>query len=206
MTASKLCRGCSGNRRRDSLTVHNTFAEKSHIERGGTRRAGTNSRSARCARRTTPAPRAQLLQHERRDIGEARRLGHHLVADAGERLDVGGNRALGVHQRTPFLDALAVLHAHDADLGDAIVGRIAAGRLQVDEYQILRKRASAGEASAASIERQKRIVKIGTSVAEHAPRLPVAAHLVQIERGGQHGLALAVRFGHFLAGVRGDER
>jgi hypothetical protein len=88
-----------------------------------------------------------------------------------------------------------VLHAHDADLGDAVIGRVAAGRLQIDEYQILRKEAAAS--SAASIERQQGIVQIGPPIAEHAPRLPVAAHRVQVELGGEHGLAAAIRFGDF---------
>src|SRR6202166_3246822 len=65
---------------------------------------------------------------------------------------------------------------------------------------------SRGRSSAAAIERQQRVVQIGPAIAKHTPGLPVAAHLVQIEGRGQHRFRLAVRFGHFFARVRGDER
>ena len=42
-------------------------------------------------------------------------------------------RALGVHERGPFLGELPVDDAHDADLGDAIAGRGGPGGLQVHE-------------------------------------------------------------------------
>src|SRR5580704_10118175 len=65
---------------------------------------------------------------------------------------------------------------------------------------------AASEASAASIEREQRVVQIGTPIAEHPPATPIAAHGIQIECRGENGLADPVRFGHLLAGVRGDER
>src|SRR5579864_7136853 len=63
-----------------------------------------------------------------------------------------------------------------------------------------------GRSSAAAIERQQGIVQIGPPIAEHAPGVPVAAHLIQVKRGRQHGFADAIRFGNFVAGRRSDER
>src|SRR6202035_756772 len=54
---------------------------------------------------------------------------------------------------------------------------------------------SLGRSSAATIERQQRVVEIRPAVAKHTPGLPVAARLVQIEGGGQHRFRLAIRFG-----------
>jgi hypothetical protein len=76
----------------------------------------------------------QLLPHACRDLAEARRVGHHRVADASKGLDVRGDGAFGVHQRTPLLDEFTVPDANDAHLGDPVVRRAAARRLQIDEY------------------------------------------------------------------------
>src|SRR6266849_2375849 len=63
-----------------------------------------------------------------------------------------------------------------------------------------------GRSSAATIERQQGVVEIRPAIAEHTPGLPVAAHLFQIEVGGQHRFRHPIRFGHFFAGRRGNER
>ena len=86
----------------------------------------------------------QLVPDRGRNVGEARRVGHHLVADAREILDVFRDRAFGIHQRTPLLDELAIFQAQNADFGDPVVRRVPARRLQVDECQILRKVLSRG--------------------------------------------------------------
>src|SRR6202034_19610 len=65
---------------------------------------------------------------------------------------------------------------------------------------------SCGSSSAAAIERQQGIVQIGTAIAENPPGLPVAAHFLQIEGGGEHRFTHPIRFSHFFAGVRSDER
>ena len=54
--------------------------------------------------------------------------------DAGETLDVAGNRDARIDQAGPF-DTLVAIHQHDADLGDAIERRVAAGRFQIDNGQ-----------------------------------------------------------------------
>src|ERR1019366_10351434 len=69
-----------------------------------------------------------------------------------------------------------------------------------------RMKAAAAQASAASIERQQRVVQIGAPIAEHAPRLPVPPHLVQVERGGENRLAAAISLGELLAHRGGNER
>src|ERR1700722_18766962 len=60
--------------------------------------------------------------------------------------------------------------------------------------------------SGASIEGQQRIIEVGAAIAKDAPGLPVAAHGVEIELGGEDRLTAAVRLGDLLAGMRGDER
>ena len=82
---------------------------------------------------------AQFLENDSRNLGEARRALHHFVGDAGEALDVGGNQAFGIDQRAPFLDHGIAVDSDDADLGDAVIGRITSGRLQIDKNQIARK-------------------------------------------------------------------
>src|SRR3984957_10857626 len=63
-----------------------------------------------------------------------------------------------------------------------------------------------GSSSAAAIERHQGMIQIGTPSAEHAPGLPVAPHLIQIEGGGQHRFTHPIRFRHFFTGRRSDER
>ena len=63
----------------------------------------------------------------------------HLVADAGERLYIGGNAAFRVDQRAPFLDRTVGGQPHDADLSDAVMRGVAASGLQVDEHQFRRQ-------------------------------------------------------------------
>src|SRR6516165_10551508 len=60
--------------------------------------------------------------------------------------------------------------------------------------------------SAASIEREQGVIKIGPPIAENTPGMPVAAYFIQVEGSGQYGLADAIRLGDLFAGRRGDER
>src|ERR1039457_539964 len=62
------------------------------------------------------------------------------------------------------------------------------------------------QSSAASIERQNRVIEVGTPIAIDAPRLAVAAHLVEIETRRQYGFADAIGLGDFLSRGRCDER
>src|SRR5580698_2034665 len=59
--------------------------------------------------------------------------------------------------------------------------------------------------SAASIERQQGIVKVGPPVAKYAPRLPITPHFIQIERRGQHRFALPICLDELFTGRRRDE-
>ena len=67
--------------------------------------------------------------------GETRRGGDHFVADAGERLDAGLDADSGVDQRRPLGGELEAVHLQYRDLGDAIVGRMRAGGLEVDDRE-----------------------------------------------------------------------
>src|SRR5882757_2350423 len=69
-----------------------------------------------------------------------------------------------------------------------------------------RLKTAASRSSAAAIERQDRIIKIGPPVAEYSPRLPVASHRIQVEFRGEHRLTGPVGLRYFLAGWRRDER
>jgi len=76
-------------------------------------------------------PRAEL--HGERT--EPRRARDHVVGDAGERLDRRGDGGLRVDQRGPLTGDLAAVHLDHGDLGDAVVHRVRAGGLQVDDRQ-----------------------------------------------------------------------
>ena len=67
------------------------------------------------------------------ELRECGRSSHHRIRDPRERLDFLGNRAAGVHERGPLFGELALLHAHDPDLGDPIAGRRRPRGLEVDE-------------------------------------------------------------------------
>ncbi len=66
------------------------------------------------------------------DLGKGWRMGHHVVVDAGEALDVVGDARLGAHQRRPLAHAVLV-DLDDADLGDGFALGRAAGGLDVHE-------------------------------------------------------------------------
>ena len=70
--------------------------------------------------------------HLARQVPEGRRVGDHLVGDAGELLDARRHPAPRVDERAPLLHHAAAVHQHDAHLDHPVVGRTAAGRLQVD--------------------------------------------------------------------------
>jgi len=48
--------------------------------------------------------RLELVEHHPPDVGETRCGADHVIADAGETLDVGGDDALGIDERAPFLE------------------------------------------------------------------------------------------------------
>ena len=79
----------------------------------------------------TPSREASL--DLRGDILETRRVSDHLVADAGEHLDRWGDRSSRVDQRTPLPFDLALAHADDRDLGDAMPCGMSAGGFDVHE-------------------------------------------------------------------------
>ena len=76
----------------------------------------------------TGEPRLDLVGDGR----ERRRIGDHLVADAGQLLDGGRDAAAGVHEAAPLPLDLACPHADDGDLGDAVPSGMSAGGLDVD--------------------------------------------------------------------------
>ncbi len=132
ITTSKLWRTCSGNKRRDNLTVHNASAEYAipHLAKLAAQEGMVETRVVGDENRA-----AQLFEHRRGKIGEQRCIRDHFIADAGERLDVGRYRTLRIDQRTPFFEKLAVSHADDADFGDPMIGGIAARRFQINECE-----------------------------------------------------------------------
>src|SRR3954451_14146194 len=69
------------------------------------------------------------------ELGEARRTRRHLVGDAGERLDRRRDRGPWIHQGRPLRAHLEAVDLDDADLGDAVPRRLAAGRFEVDHCE-----------------------------------------------------------------------
>lgn len=74
------------------------------------------------------------------DLGEARRVGHHRVVDAGQPADGVGDARLGPDQGGPLAHPILV-DLDDGDLGDRFALGGAAGGLDVDEGE-----AAGGEA------------------------------------------------------------
>jgi len=79
----------------------------------------------------------EALEQSRRELLEPGRMLHHLVADAGERLDERWNALFRIYQLAPAVHAFAVGHLDQADLGDALMCRNHAGGLEVEEDQRL---------------------------------------------------------------------
>jgi hypothetical protein len=80
---------------------------------------------------------AQPLQQLVGQLGEAGRVAHHGVGDAGQPLDLRRDRPLRIDQARPLLHAHGAaieVHADDAHLGDALARRRGAGSLQVHEH------------------------------------------------------------------------
>ena len=57
-----------------------------------------------------------------------------------------------------------------------------------------------------AVERQQWAVEVGSTVAEQPPGVTQPLSIVELERGGEHGLAVATGFGDFVTGGVGDER
>jgi len=63
------------------------------------------------------------------------RVGDHLVGDAGQDRDEGGDRLGRVDQGLELADHLATTDLDRADLGDVCAGGTAARRLEVDDNE-----------------------------------------------------------------------
>ena len=75
------------------------------------------------------------LEEGRQHRVDARRVAHHRGGDAGQRDDLGRDRAAGVDQGGELTEHHAAAHLDRADLGDrvaVVAGGAAAGGLQVD--------------------------------------------------------------------------
>src|SRR5688572_4156270 len=67
------------------------------------------------------------------DVGEARRAFHHLLGDAGERLDRSRDRTPGIDQRGPLRGEGETADFKNGNLRDSIARRIRAGSFDVDD-------------------------------------------------------------------------
>ena len=83
-----------------------------------------------CATNTRPSSRARSSA---RDLLEGRRVGQHVVVDAGERGDAGGHAHARIHQALPLEVDRAAGRADHRDVDDAMQAGRAAGRFHVDE-------------------------------------------------------------------------
>ncbi len=68
-----------------------------------------------------------------RNVVEGRRVGEHVVVDAGERRDAVRNAPARIHQALPFELELVTAHADHGHIDDAVPVERAAGGLDVDE-------------------------------------------------------------------------
>ena len=117
------------------------------------------------------------------------------------------------------LDDGAVVEQHDADLGDPVLRRRPAGRLEIDARdrptqhgRSERGRPGAGHAAgrgqsvAVAVQRHDRAIELGAPVAEDSPGVTLGTDGVQVERRRDHGLRRAIRLDQFLSRGSGDER
>ena len=79
-------------------------------------------------------PAAQLFKHKRGDVREARRRCHHCRIDPGQSGNEWRDRTVRIDQRAPFPNA-GTVDLNEADLDDAVVGKVRPGRLQIDENE-----------------------------------------------------------------------
>ncbi len=100
--------------------------------------------------------RPDELEQGRQHGLDARRRRHHDVGDAGEHGDGRRDGGTRVDQGLEGAEPLAGAHLDRADLGDAPVGRRAAGRLEVDhaEGDLVQRRAQVVEAALAGEHRR----------------------------------------------------
>ena len=88
------------------------------------------SNGALCATSTLPAANSRKAGQHHRD---RRRAADHRVGDAGEHAHERRDPDARVDQRLELAEHLAAAHLDRADLGDPVVPRAAAGRLEVDD-------------------------------------------------------------------------
>ena len=116
-------------------------SRRSARRRGGIRRARTNNRSAHCARRTRRRA-ADDCSFSSTSFAISAKRGAAATISLLMPVKLSmyeGMRHSGFTSELHSSTRHAFLDPHDADFGDAMIGGVAAGRLQVDEYQILRK-------------------------------------------------------------------
>ena len=75
---------------------------------------------------------ADEVKERGQDRLDARRSIDHLLGDAGQHRDLRWNRSAGIHEGLVGAETVATAQLHGADLGDATVGRLAAGGLNVE--------------------------------------------------------------------------
>ena len=92
---------------------------------------------------------ADEIEERGQDRFDAWRSIDHLLGDAGEHRDLRWNRSTGIHEGLVGAETVATAQLHGADLGDATVGRLAAGGLDVehDERDLVQGRAEIVEGS-----------------------------------------------------------
>ncbi|MNC86607.1 hypothetical protein D3C83_22790 [compost metagenome] len=77
----------------------------------------------------------QTGQQRPGDLGEGGGERHHVVGDARDGLDRRRNPDSRVHQCGPLGDAVARPDLDQADFGDAVINRMGAGGLEVEENE-----------------------------------------------------------------------
>ena len=77
----------------------------------------------------------EARQYTSRQYLKCRRIDHHCVRNAGERLNLHGDAALRIYQTLPFFNDCTICNQHDADFGDAVAGRADTGGFQIDDGQ-----------------------------------------------------------------------
>ena len=74
------------------------------------------------------------IQEFRQDFLDGGLVHDHLIVDAGQLLNLEGNRGLGIHEYTEFVRDLTLFHPHGSDLNDPVIFRGKAGGLNVEDH------------------------------------------------------------------------
>jgi hypothetical protein len=80
---------------------------------------------------------SEALGERRGERFERRRFREHFVGDAGQVLDAVRDTPAGIDERRPFPDERAAANFDQADVDDAVAMRAAAGRLEVEEDDVV---------------------------------------------------------------------